>query len=227
MAEVASKSQTNKPIALIDLQAQRRRIGDRINKAIATVLEHGQFILGPEVAQLEEQLAAHCGAKHAVACSSGTDALVLALMALAVGPGDAVFVPSFTFAPTAEAVALVGATPVFVDIVAETCNMDAGSLEDAIAMVEKQGKLKPVGIIAVDMYGQTADIRAIKKVADLRNLWIMEDGAHSYGATLDGRRMGTLTTISTTSFFPAKPLGCYGDGGAIFTDDDRLADLVR
>jgi dTDP-4-amino-4,6-dideoxygalactose transaminase len=227
MAEVASKSQAAKPIPFIDLQAQRHRISDRIDKAIAAVLEHGQFILGPEVTQLEKQLAAHCGAKHAVCCSSGTDALVLALMALEVRPGDAVFVPSFTFAATAEAVALVGATPVFVDIVAETCNMDAGSLNDAIAMVEKQSQLRPVGIIAVDMYGQTADVRSIKSVADPRNLWIMEDGAQSYGATLDGRRMGTLTTISTTSFFPAKPLGCYGDGGAIFTDDDRLADLVR
>jgi dTDP-4-amino-4,6-dideoxygalactose transaminase len=227
MAEVASKSQTGEPIAFIDLQAQRRRIGDRIGKAMAAVLEHGQFILGPEVAQLEKQLAAHCGAKHAVCCSSGTDALVLALMALEVGPGDAVFVPSFTFAATAEAVALVGATPVFVDIVAETCNMDAASLEDAIAMVKKESQLKPVGVIAVDMYGQTADVRAIKSVADPRNLWIMEDGAQSYGATLDGRSMGTLTTISTTSFFPAKPLGCYGDGGAVFTNDDRLASLVR
>src|SRR5262249_51688989 len=158
---------------------------------------------------------------HAIGCASGTDALVLALMALGVRAGDAVFVPSFTFAATAEAVALVGAAPVFVDIVEATCNMDARSLDAAIGMIKKQSALKPAGIIAVDLFGQPADYRSIGAVARSHGLWLIDDGAQSYGATLDGRAMGTLADVSTTSFYPAKPLGCYGDGGAVFTDDDE------
>lgn len=215
------------PIAFIDLAAQQRRIAEPIRKAIDTVLNHGQYILGPEVKKLEDQLAAHCGAKHAIGCSSGTDAIVLALMALGVKPGDAVFVPSFTFAATAESVVLVGATPVFVDCVAEKYNMDHNSLSEAIAMVAKEGKLKPVGIIAVDMLGQPADYGVITKIAQKHGLWLIDDAAQSFGAKYGNRRIGTLATITTTSFFPAKPLGCYGDGGAMFTDDDKLAELMR
>jgi dTDP-4-amino-4,6-dideoxygalactose transaminase len=226
MAEAAVQTKPA-PIAFIDLHAQQRRIADPIRKAIDAVLTHGQYILGPEVKKLEEQLAAYCGAKHAIGCSSGTDALVLALMALDVKPGDAVFVPSFTFAATAEAVALVGATPVFVDCVAEKYNMDATSLAAAIEMTEKLGKFQPVGVIAVDMLGQPADYDAIGAVSRKRDLWSVDDAAQSFGATYGNRRIGTLATITTTSFFPAKPLGCYGDGGAMFTDDDNLAELMR
>jgi dTDP-4-amino-4,6-dideoxygalactose transaminase len=227
MAEAAIRTEAPEPMAFIDLQAQRRRIGDRINRAIGAVMEHGQYILGPEVKELENRLARHCAARHAVGCSSGTDALVLALMALEVGPGDAVLCPSFTFAATAEAVALVGATPVFVDIVAETCNLDADSVEAGVETVKNDPRLRAVGIIAVDLYGQPADYRRINAIADRHGLWVIADAAQSYGARLDNRRVGTLAKITTTSFFPAKPLGCYGDGGAVFTDDDELAERLR
>jgi dTDP-4-amino-4,6-dideoxygalactose transaminase len=227
MSDVALKTASAEPIAFIDLQAQRRRIEGRVKQAIDTVLAHGQFISGPEVKKLEDQLAAHCGAKHAIGCSSGTDALVLALMALRVGPGDAVFVPSFTFAATAEAVALVGATPVFVDCLADTFNIDVASLEAAVEMIKKAGKLRPVGVIAVGLFGQAPDFKAIDAVAGKHQLWSMDDAAQSYGASYDNRRVGTLAHVTTTSFFPAKPLGCYGDGGAIFTDDDELAEVMR
>jgi dTDP-4-amino-4,6-dideoxygalactose transaminase len=227
MAEILTRAAATAPIAFVDLQAQRRRIGPRIDRAIAAVLAHGQFIMGPEVAQLERELASHCGAKHVIGCASGTDALVLALMALGARAGDAVFVPAFTFAATAEAVALVGATPVFVDVAETTCNMDAQSLDAAIGMVKIERALRPAGIIAVDLFGQVADYRSIGAVARSHGLWLIDDGAQSYGATLDGRAMGTLADVSTTSFYPAKPLGCYGDGGAVFTDDDKLAALMR
>lgn len=217
----------NQPIAFIDLAAQQRRIEKEVKQAINTVLSHGQYISGPEVKKLETELAKHSGAKHAVGCSSGTDALVLPLMALGVGPGDAVFVPSFTFAATAEAVALVGATPVFVDCLAATYNMDAKSLEAAVDMIKKEGKLRPVGVIAVGMFGQPADFPKIDVIAAKHGLWTMDDAAQSYGAALGNRRVGTLAKVTTTSFFPAKPLGCYGDGGAIFTDDDTIADILR
>jgi dTDP-4-amino-4,6-dideoxygalactose transaminase len=223
----AAAPKFDEAIPFVDLQAQRKRLGKRIEEAINRVLSHGQFILGPEVHRLEEQLAAHCGACHAVACSSGTDALVLALMALRVGPGDAVFCPSFSFAATAEAVALVGATPVFVDVLAETYNMSERSLASAIAMVERENRLRPVGVIPVDLYGQPADYAAIGSVAAQSGLWVIADAAQSYGAMLDNHRVGTMATFTTTSFFPAKPLGCYGDGGAVFTDDDELAKLLR
>jgi dTDP-4-amino-4,6-dideoxygalactose transaminase len=217
----------NQPIAFIDLAAQQRRIEKEIKQAINTVLAHGQYISGPEVKKLETELATHSGAKHAVGCSSGTDALVLPLMALGVGPGDAVFVPSFTFAATAEAVALVGATPVFVDCLAATYNMDVKSLEAAIDMIRKESKLRPVGVIAVGMFGQPPDFAKIDVVAAKHGLWTMDDAAQSYGAALGNRRVGTLAKVTTTSFFPAKPLGCYGDGGAVFTDDDTIADVLR
>lgn len=215
------------PMAFIDLAAQQRRIEGAIRNAIDGVLAHGQYILGPEVKALEDQLAAYCRAKHALGCSSGTDAIVIALMALDAKPGDAVFVPSFTFAATAEAVALVGATPVFVDCIAEKYNMDPGSLEMAIDMIVREGMYRPVGVIAVDMLGQPADFNRIGAIARKNGYWLIDDAAQSFGAMLDNRRVGTLATITTTSFFPAKPLGCYGDGGAMFTDDDRLAGLMR
>ena len=223
----AAAQKSNETIPFVDLQAQRKRLGKRIDEAINRVLAHGQFILGPEVHRLEEQLSAHCGARHAVACSSGTDALVLALMALGVGPGDAVFCPSFSFAATAEAVALVGATPVFVDVLAETCNMNAQSLASAVAMIKRENRLRPVGVIPVDLYGQPANYAAIGSVAAHNGLWVIADAAQSYGAQLDSCRVGTMARLTTTSFFPAKPLGCYGDGGAVFTDDDELAKLLR
>jgi len=224
---MADAAVNNQPIAFIDLAAQQRRIDREIKQAIDNVLAHGQYISGPEVKKLEAELAGHSGAKHAVGCSSGTDALVLPLMAMEVGAGDAVFVPSFTFAATAEAVALVGATPVFVDCLAATYNMDAGSLEAAIDMIKKEGKLRPVGVIAVGMFGQPADFGKIAPVAAKHGLWTMDDAAQSYGASLGNRRVGTLAKVTTTSFFPAKPLGCYGDGGAMFTDDDKIADILR
>ncbi len=215
------------PIEFIDLQAQRRRLGDRIDQAIARVLAHGRFIMGPEVLELESRLAESCGARHAIGCSSGTDALVLGLMALGVGRGDAVFVPSFTFAATAEAVALLGAVPVFVDVLPNTFNIDPASLAEAIGMVARGEALRPAGVIPVDMFGQPADYEAIEPLAEKHGLWVIADAAQSFGATLNGRRVGTIGRLTTTSFFPAKPLGCYGDGGAIFTDDDDLAAILR
>ncbi|MBV9411682.1 MAG: DegT/DnrJ/EryC1/StrS family aminotransferase [Acidimicrobiia bacterium] len=211
---------------LIDLQAQRRRLGDRVDKAIAAVLEHGQFIMGPEVAELEERLAEFCGVRHAIGCSSGTDALVLALMAWDVGPGDAVVVPSFTFAATAEAVALLRATPVFADSLPGTYNLDPASTAAALDRA-READLNPVGIIAVDLFGQPADYTAIGEIARANDVWVLGDAAQSFGATFSGTRAGALGDMAATSFFPAKPLGCYGDGGAGFTDDDGLATLVR
>jgi dTDP-4-amino-4,6-dideoxygalactose transaminase len=213
-------------VALIDLQAQRRRLGDRVEKAIAAVLEHGQFIMGPEVPELEDRLAEFCGVRHAIACSSGTDALVLALMAWGVGPGDAVVVPSFTFAATAEAVALLGGTPVFADSLPGTYNLDPASAAAAIDVARERG-LRPVGIVAVDLFGQPADYKAIGALARRHGLWVLGDAAQSFGATYNGTPAGALGDMAATSFFPAKPLGCYGDGGAVFTDDDELATLVR
>jgi dTDP-4-amino-4,6-dideoxygalactose transaminase len=224
MADVTPKAE---PIEFIDLQAQRRRIGVRMDQAIAGVLTHGNYILGPEVERLEKQLAAHSGATHAIGCSNGTDAIGLALRALGAGPGDAVFCPSFTFAATGEAIALVGATPVFVDVEDTTFNMCPQSLEAAIASVKAAGTFKPVGVIPVDLYGQVADYRGINAVAESERLWVISDAAQSYGATMENRRVGTLARVTTTSFFPAKPLGCYGDGGAVFTDDADLAAHIR
>lgn len=213
-------------IPFINLKAQYAHIQPAIEAAIQRVLTHGAYIMGPEVFALEEQLAAFCGAKHVLSCSNGTDALVLALRAQQVGPGQAVFVPSFTFAATAEAVALVGAVPVFVDCLPTTYNMDPTSLEVAIRTAQRAG-LKPVGVIPVDLFGQPADYDAIKAVGDPHHLWIIADSAQSFGATYKNRNVGTLAALTTTSFFPAKPLGCYGDGGAVFTDDEGLANLVK
>jgi dTDP-4-amino-4,6-dideoxygalactose transaminase len=214
------------PLPFIDLQAQRHRLGDRIDRAIARVLEHGRYILGPEVAELERQLAAFCGARHVIGCSNGTDALVLGLRAKGVTSGDAVLVPSFTFAATAEAVALVGATPVFLDVAEDSFNLDPAGIAAGVAAAKTAG-LTPRGLIAVDLFGQPADYDAVGAAAATHGLWLMDDAAQSFGAAWRGRKVGTLAEITTTSFFPAKPLGCYGDGGAVFTDDDGLADLLR
>ena len=214
------------PLAFNDLAAQQARIKDRIDAAIANVLARGQYILGPQVAELETELSQFCGATHCVTCANGTDALSLVLMAEEIGPGDAVLVPSFTFVATAEAVSSRGATPVFVDINATTYNMDAGSLARSISAAQHAG-LRPRMVIAVDLYGQPADYTALGPVAHKHGLTLVADAAQSFGGTLNGEGVGTLAAYTTTSFFPAKPLGCYGDGGAIFTEDAGKADILR
>jgi dTDP-4-amino-4,6-dideoxygalactose transaminase len=212
------------PLAFIDVAAQRRRLGQRIDDAIARVLTHCQFILGPEVAQFEQELAAFCGARYAVGVASGTDALMLVLMAKAIGPGDAVFCPAFTFCATAEVVALVGATPVFVDIDPDNFTIDPQSLERAIATAKRLG-LEPKAVLPVDLFGLPADYDALAAVAE--GLFIIGDAAQSFGATYKGRPVGTLAAATATSFFPSKPLSCYGDGGAVLTDDALLAEKLR
>ena len=221
------------PLPFIDVAAQRRRLGSAIDEAVARVLTSCQFILGPEVRALESELAAFCGARHAITCSSGTDALRLVLMAWGFGPSDAVICPTFTFCATAEVPALCGATPVLADVDAETFNLDPSSVERAIAIAKKRG-LKPRAIIPVDLFGQPADHDAIAAIAAAHDLLILDDAAQSFGATYKGRQLGAVlpgakpgTVAAATSFFPAKPLGCYGDGGAVFTDDDDLAARIR
>jgi dTDP-4-amino-4,6-dideoxygalactose transaminase len=216
----------DRPIPFIDVAAQRRRLGSAIDVAVARVLAHCQFVQGPEVRALEAELAAFCGAKHAIGCSSGTDALLLVLMAWEIGPGDAVICPSFTYHATAEAVALLGATPVLADVQAETFNLDPASCERAIATA-KQLKLRPRAVIPVDLFGLPADHDAINALAAAYGMLVLDDAAQAFGATYRGRKLGALTTATATSFFPAKPLGCYGDGGAVFTDDDALAARVK
>ena len=214
------------PIPFIDLAAQRRRLGKSVDEAVSKVLAHCQFINGPEVTQLEAELAAYSGAQHVVTCASGTDALLIVLMAKGVGRGDAVFCPSFTFCATGEAVALTGATPVFVDVDEATFNMDRNSLKRGIATAIKAG-LKPRAVIPVDLFGQSADHDAIAAIAEAEGLFVLDDAAQAFGASYKGRRLGTSGLATATSFFPAKPLGCFGDGGAIFTDDAELAATLR
>jgi len=212
-------------IPFIDLAAQRRRLGTRLDRAMERVLDHGGYILGPEVQELERRLAGFCGARHAIGCANGTDALVLALMAKGVGAGDAVLVPSFTFAASAEAVVLAGATPVFIDV-GEDFNLCPASLEAGLETARAHG-LRPVAAVVVDLFGQAADYGRIGAVCAGHGLWILADAAQSFGGIHPKGKVGTLGTITTTSFFPAKPLGCYGDGGALFTDDDDLARTLR
>jgi len=204
----------------IDLKAQQARIKDEIDAAIQRVLAHGQYILGPEVTALEERLAAYTGAKHCITCANGTDALQIAQMALGIGRGDEVITPGFTYIATAETVALLGAKPVYVDIDARTYNLDPALLEAAITPRTK-------AIIPVSLYGQCADFDAINTIAGKYGIPVIEDAAQSFGATYKGRRSCSLSTIACASFFPSKPLGCYGDGGAIFTGDDALANVLR
>jgi dTDP-4-amino-4,6-dideoxygalactose transaminase len=214
------------PIPFIDVAAQRRRLGPAIDVAVARVLNHCQFILGPEVRAFETELAAFCGARHVITCASGTDALVLALRAMGIGPGDAVLCPSFTFCATAEVAALVGATPVFLDVDATTFNIDATHIEGAVAAAKEAG-LRPKAIIPVDLFGLPADHSAIVAAAEPEGLLVLDDAAQGFGATYNNRRLGTFGQATATSFFPAKPLGCYGDGGAVMTDDDGLSDTLR
>ena len=214
-------------IPFIDLQTQRRRLGEPLNQAIQAAVEGGQWVMGPQVGELEEKLAAFAGAKHCISCANGTDALMIVLRAWDIGPGDAVFVPAFTFAASAEVVALVGATPVFVDVLEDTFNIDPASLEAAIAMTRRSGAFRPRAIMPVDLFGQPADYPAIERIAEREGLKLLCDTAQAFGATHDGRRTGSIGDATSTSFFPAKPLGCYGDGGATFTNDDELAELLR
>src|ERR1700710_707588 len=214
------------PVPFSDIPAQRRRLGKSIDEAVGRVLTHCQFINGPEVAQLEAALAAFSGAKHVLTCSSGTDALLMVLMAKSVGPGDAVLCPSFTFCATGEAVALTGATPVFVDVDEVTFNIDPASMTRGIATAKQRG-LKPRAVIPVDLFGQSADHDAIGAIAAAEGMFVLDDAAQGFGASYKGRKLGTFGLATTTSFFPAKPLGCYGDGGAVFTDDDALAATLR
>ena len=213
------------PIPFIDVAAQRRRLGGSIDAAVSRVLEHCQFILGPEVRALEAALAAFCGARHVVTCASGTDALLLVLMAKGIGRGDAVICPSFTFCATAEVVAILGATPVFADVDAATFNIAPDSAARAVEAARRAG-LNPRMIIPVDLFGLPADYKAINALAVAEKLFVLDDAAQGFGGVAGNRNIGTLADATATSFFPAKPLGCYGDGGAVFTDDDAMRDLL-
>ena len=224
-------------IQFIDLRAQQQRILARVQENISRVLAHGQYIMGPEIRDLEERLAGYAGVRHAVSCSSGTDALLMALMAYGVGPGDAIFTSPFTFVATAEVISLLGATPVFVDIEPDTFNIDPDQLEKAITALENKDpqihplpkgfeSLMPRGVIPVDLFGQPADYDRINALAAHKGLFVIEDAAQSFGAEYKGKKACSLADVGATSFFPAKPLGCYGDGGMVFTDDDTLFDKM-
>ncbi|MEM8743253.1 MAG: DegT/DnrJ/EryC1/StrS aminotransferase family protein [Pseudomonadota bacterium] len=210
------------PLAFIDLAAQQARIRPQLDAAIARVLDHGKYIMGPEVRAFEQDMAGFCGAAHAVSCSSGTDALLMVLMAKEIGPGDAVICPAFTFTATPEVIALLGATPVFADVREDTFNLDPEGLEAAVDAAKAAG-LTPKAIMVVDLFGLPADYEAIESFADAHGLWVLADAAQGFGGTYKNRKVGKLGLATATSFFPAKPLGCYGDGGAILTDDDDLA----
>jgi dTDP-4-amino-4,6-dideoxygalactose transaminase len=211
----------------IDLAAQYQHLKNKIDKRIQAVLDHGQYIMGPEIKELENKLSEYVGVKHAVTCANGTDALTLSLMVLEVKAGDAVFCPTFTFFATAESIAFEGATPVFVDSDPDTFNICPVDLEKRIKKTISEGVLVPKAIIAVDLFGLPANYPVLKEVAKKYNLKIIEDAAQGFGGEINGKRAGSFGDISTTSFFPAKPLGCYGDGGAIFTDNDEYAELLR
>ena len=210
-----------------DLNAQYQALKGGIDAGIARVLEHGRYIGGPEVAEREARLAAYVGARHCITCANGTDALQLALMAWGVGPGDAVFVPDFTFFASGEAPALLGAMPVFVDVDERTFNLDPAKLEEAVRFVEDGTDLAPRVVVAVDLFGLPADYTAIREVCERHRMLLLEDGAQGFGGSIGSRMACSFGDVSTTSFFPAKPLGCYGDGGAVFTDNDEWAELVR
>jgi dTDP-4-amino-4,6-dideoxygalactose transaminase len=214
------------PTQFIDLAAQQKLIRPQLDAAIKKVLDHGQYIMGPEVKEFEDQLLKFTGAKHAITCANGTDALTLVLMAWGLGRGDAVFVPSFTYVATAEAPAQLGVTPFFVDVLEDTFNIDPDSFKQAIIDCRKLG-LNPSAVIAVDLFGQPSDVDAITEIAHSENIKVLVDGAQSFGATLKGNRVGSMGDATTTSFFPAKPLGCYGDGGAVFTNNDKDAEIIN
>ena len=211
----------------LDLETQQSRIRKSLEKRLGTILDHGAYIMGPEVYELEEKLADYCGVKHAISCSSGTDALLIPLMAWGIGPGDAVFTTPFTYVATAEVIALLGATPIFVDVYDSTFNIDCEKLEIAIQDTIKDGKLNPKAIIPVDLFGVPARYRLIQEIANTYNLRVIEDAAQSFGGSIGSKKVGTFGDIAATSFYPAKPLGCYGDGGAMFTNDDHLAEQCK
>ncbi len=214
-------------IPLFDLHRQRARLGGELHRRMDAVFAHGQFVLGPEVEELERRLAAYAGVGHVVGVSSGRDALMIGLMALGVKPGDAVFVPDFTFAATAGAVAAIGATPVFVDVDDATFNIDVADLERAVGETRAAGRLRPAVVMPVDLYGLPADYPAILAVAERQGLTALANSAQSFGGGHGNVRVGALAPITATSFYPTKPLGCYGDGGAVLTDDEALAETVR
>ena len=218
-------SEYSAPTQFTDLAAQQKLIRSQLELAISRVLDHGQYIMGPEVKEFEGQLRKFTGASHALTCANGTDALTLVLMAWGIGPGDAVFVPSFTYVATAEAPAQLGATPFFVDVLEDTFNIDPESFKQAIVDCRKLG-LNPSVVIAVDLFGQPADVDTITDVARSEHIKVLVDGAQSFGAVSKGRRVGTMGDATTTSFFPAKPFGCYGDGGAVFTNSDEDAEII-
>ncbi len=211
----------------LDLKTQQKRIRKPLEKRINKILDHGAYIMGPEVFELEEKLADYCGVKHAISCSSGTDALLIPLMAWGVGPGDAVFTTPFTYVATAEVISILGATPVFVDVYESTYNIDCEKLEIEIKKVLNEGNLVPKAIIPVDLFGLPARYRLITELANKYNLKIIEDAAQSFGGSIRDKKVGAFGDIAATSFYPAKPLGCYGDGGAIFTNNDELAEKCR
>ncbi|MEO0398465.1 MAG: DegT/DnrJ/EryC1/StrS aminotransferase family protein [Pseudomonadota bacterium] len=213
-------------IPFIDLQAQRAIIDAKINNAVREVIESGAYVMGPQVGAFEKQLQDFTGAAHAYGCANGTDALTLAMMALGVGPGDAVFCPGFTFCATSEPVPLLGATPVFVDIRPDTYNIDIDKLEEAIDAVEAEGQLKPKTIIAVCLFGQAAEYPQLAAIAKQRGLTLIADSAQGFGATINGKHPTQWADVATTSFFPAKPLGCYGDGGAVYTNNAAIGELI-
>ena len=215
------------PIPFLDLKAQQARIGPALRARLDAVLAHGQYVLGPEVAELENRLAAFCGARHCVTVSSGTDALQIALMAEGIGRGDAVFLPAFTYTATAEVPLLLGATPVFVDVDPRNFQIDLGSLRARIADVRRAGVLRARAVIGVDLFGQPADWPGLREIAEREGLFTLDDCAQSFGASLHGKRLGTAADATATSFFPSKPLGAYGDGGALFTESDERAALYR
>jgi dTDP-4-amino-4,6-dideoxygalactose transaminase len=212
-------------LPFIDLAAQQARIRQDVDQRIAAVLSHGAYILGPEVKELEVTLAQRCGAAHVISCSSGTDALILALLGLGLRPGQGVIVPSFTFAASAEAIAVLGSVPVFAEIDPSTYNLDPDGLRSALAAAQAQN-IEVAGIMCVGLFGQPADITRISTFADKHGLWVLDDAAQSFGSTWKGQQAGTLGHVTATSFFPAKPLGCYGDGGAVLTNDDSIAEIA-
>ncbi len=214
------------PIAFIDLSRQQERIRHGLDAAIGRVLDHGQYIMGPEVGELERRLGDFCGARHVITCANGTDALLLALIAKDLRAGDAVIMPSFTFCATAEPVSLLGGVPIFADVLGDTFNLDPESLKAAVVTARRLG-LPLRGVISVDLFGQPCDYDAIEAVVRENSLWLICDAAQAFGATYRRRKVGTIGNITTTSFFPAKPLGCYGDGGAVFTDEDETAAIIR
>ena len=226
MNDMSKRASLRKPIPFIDLQAQRRRLGGVIDDGMQRVLAHGQFIMGPEVAELERALAQFCHAPHVIACAIGTDALSLALRAVGVGAGDAVVVPAFSFSASAEAVVIAGAIPVFCDVLPDSCNIDPRSMAAAARMAKARG-YRPRAVMPGDLFGFPADYSAIEQAAAAHDLVVVSDAAQSFGASLGDRRVGNFGAITATSFFPSKPLGCYGDGGAIFTADRDTAELLR